>query len=126
MINISVGTDIVDINRFNEFSKDKTISFIKKNFSNTEIDYCFSKDNPAPHMAVKFAGKESVIKAFYSCGLKCLPFKKIQILNDTDGVPFVKVDSKEHEKLNIKISLSHCDDKAIAFVIIYGDDRYDE
>ena len=39
------------------------------------------------------------------------------ILNDKKGAPFVKLYKKELKGVDIKISLSHCEDKATAFAV---------
>lgn len=123
---LSIGTDIADISSFEKFCHDRDVSFLTKNFTDKEIDYCFSKESPAPHLAARFAGKEAVIKALYSHGLKALPFREIEIVNDDKGLPMVKINVIGYEKIKIGISLSHCEDKAIAFAIIYRDDIDDE
>ncbi len=123
---ISIGTDIVDIHRFESIVKNEEYSFLQKNYSDNELRYCFSKENVSSHLAGRFAGKEAVMKALYSQGLKPVAYKKIEILNDETGVPHVRVKTIEYEKLKAEISISHCEDKAIAFAIIYGDGRNDE
>ncbi|WAI01210.1 holo-ACP synthase [Methanogenium organophilum] len=117
---ISIGTDIVTIRRFNDIVNNEEYSFLQKNYSDNELDYCFSKENACSHLAGRFAGKEAVIKALYAYGLKPVAYKKIEILNDENGVPKVWIKVKSYEKLKTEISISHCEDKAIAFAIIYG------
>jgi len=123
---ISVGTDIVSINRFNEFSKSKDNSFLTKYFSKDELEYCFSKEKVEPHLAARFAGKEAIIKALYSHNLNPVLYNQIEIINDNNGVPLAKIKIKGYEQLKISISLSHCEDKAIAFAIIYGENKNDD
>ncbi|MDE4907335.1 holo-ACP synthase [Methanogenium marinum] len=123
---ISVGTDIVNIHRFTTIVKNEEYSFLQKNYSGDELDYCFSKEDASSHLAGRFAGKEAVMKALYAYGLKPVPYKKIEILNDRNGVPHIWIKVKGYEKLKTEISLSHCEDKAIAFAIMYGDYENDE
>ena len=123
---ISVGTDIVDIHRFETIVQNEEYSFLQKIYSENELRYCFSKENVCSHLAGRFAGKEAVIKALYSHGLKPVPYKEIEILNDKKGIPHIRIKIKNYEKLKSRISLSHCEDKAIAFAIIYGDYENDE
>jgi len=118
--NLAVGVDIEDISRFDEFSKDN--HFLNKIYTEKEKEYCFSKKKPSQHLAVRFAGKEAVIKALSSLEYNFSNFKKIEISNSKNGVPNVKINLPEFEHINIAISLSHCEDKAIAFAVISKDD----
>ena len=125
-MHISIGSDIVNIHHFTTIVENGEYSFLQKNYSGNELDYCFSKENAPSHLAGRFAGKEAVMKALYSHGLKPVPYKEIEILNDANGVPHIRIKINSYEKLKTKISLSHCEDKAIAFAIIYGDYENDE
>ena len=110
---ISIGVDIEDISRFTYLVKDK--SFLNKVFTKNELEYCLKKKNYSQHLAVRFAAKEAIIKAFSDFN-KLLEFNEISITNDKDGKPIVKL--KNQKDFNIKISLSHNKNNAIAFVLI--------
>ena len=114
---IGIGTDIESIDRF----KDIDDSFLNKIFTKNEIDYCFSKKNAAPHLAARYAGKEAVVKALNSMDEVNIDYKGIEILNNEKGVPVVKLNNKNIGDFQVKISLSHCEDKALAFVTITGE-----
>ena len=116
--NLAVGVDIEEISRFEEFGKDNP--FLDKIYTEKEKEYCFSKKKPAQHLAVRFAGKEAVIKALNSLEYSFSNFKKIEISNSKNGVPKVKINQQGFEEMKIAISLSHCKDKAIAFAVING------
>jgi holo-[acyl-carrier protein] synthase len=118
MQNIGVGTDIVEIHRFKIFNDPAFFTFLTKNFTPEELDYCLSRQDPAPHLAARFAGKEAVIKALYGIKITGIFFPAIEILNDEHGVPYVRINTSETEKLSVKISLSHSSDMALAFCII--------
>ena len=112
--NISIGTDIEEIKRFKELSREKDGAYLNKIFSENELDYCYSKANPAQHLTARFAGKEAVTKALSSLGLEPVPYDKIEVLNSDTGAPYVNID----EDCSVKISLSHSGDNALAFVVI--------
>ena len=99
----------------------KNSDFLKKVFTKNELDYCFSKKEAATHLAARFSGKEAVIKALNSIGKKAPTYREIEISNDKDGIPFVKINDKNMEDISIKISLSHCSDRSIAFAIALKD-----
>lgn len=118
MQNIGIGTDLEEIRRFENFKDTAFSAFLTKNFTRNELDYCLSKDAPAPHLAARFAGKEAVIKALYSLNITHIFYPFIEILNDDHGVPYVRINTDKTEKLLIKISLSHSAEMALAFCII--------
>ena len=113
----AVGTDIEPIQRFRKFKKGKDKKFLMNTFSNKELDYCFSKQNCASHLAARFTGKEAVIKVLNSFGKSVVKYSDIEILNNKDGAPFVKLNHDGYKNLKIKISISHSEDYAIAFAM---------
>lgn len=99
---IGIGVDCIEIERFDLENKE----FLNKIFSVEEIKYCEKKANPAESFAVRFAGKEAVIKAVNKIK-KLLP-ENIEILNEEDGNPTVNIlDSGFPKDIKILISLSH-------------------
>jgi len=115
---IGIGVDIEKISRF--YCIQKNNSLLHKIFTKKELEYCLAKKNPAPHLAARYVGKEAVVKAVNNIKNKkasILDYKKIEIYNDASGVPEVNLKKSNLNNLIIKISLSHCRDKAIAFVI---------
>jgi len=118
MNDIGIGTDIIEIRRFENFREPDFSVFLKKNFTRAELEYCMAKDAPAPHLAARFAGKEAVIKALGSLGITGIFYPAIEILNDDRGVPYVRINTDQAEKFIVRISLSHSSDMALAFCII--------
>jgi holo-[acyl-carrier protein] synthase len=114
---IKVGTDIVEIDRIKKFI-DENIDNLERVFSKIEIDYSFPKRMKYQHFAARFAGKEAVIKALND---KTLNLRDIEIQNDENGKPFVRIlNNEKYENLQnkIAISLSHSLKYAVAFVIL--------
>jgi holo-[acyl-carrier protein] synthase len=119
---ITIGTDIVTISRFKEFAQDRYHPALRKIFTPAELDYCFSKENAEAHLAARFAGKEAIIKALNSRNIDTVWYTDIEITNNDKGVPFVMIKKEISGSLELKISLAHCEDKAIAYALITGDD----
>ena len=121
MISLEIGIDCVDISEFKKdvYSND---NIIKKVFTDNEISYCEKKLNACQHFAVRFAAKEAVVKAFSCYNVKVL-LNQIEILNEKNGIPFVKILNNNVGKYDIKISLSHSKNTAIAMVIIFESDE---
>ncbi len=118
MNNLGIGVDVESVNRFENFKIEKDLKLLEKIFSKKEIDYCFSKKNPAPHFAARYACKEAVFKAVNSIFDYSLPYKEIKIDNTKNGMPFIVIDKEDFPHVTIKLSLSHNKDVAIAFVVL--------
>ena len=115
---LGVGTDIEDISRFRKINREKDSIFLNKIFTEKELDYSFSTTKSYQHLAARYAGKEAVVKALSSVGKKSINYKDIEILNNDNGVPKVSLNNDDFNGLNITISLSHSDDRALAFAVI--------
>jgi len=114
--NLGVGTDIEDVSRFRKLDRNKNSNFLDKIFTKKELDYSFSKAKPYQHLAARYAGKEAVVKALSSMGKQNIDYKDIEILNDDNGIP--KVNLNYNGSLKARISLSHSNDRALAFAVI--------
>lgn len=113
---IGVGVDCTEISRF-DYKLINNQKFLNKIFTNREIDYCDNKPKPSQHFAVRWAGKEAVLKALSKEGIR-VPFKSIEIIIDANKRPKVKILNKNwNKKFKIHISLSHSENIAIAFVV---------
>lgn len=113
-----IGVDIEDITRFNTFVDPNIAPMIKRVFTDKEINYCYAKENPAPHLAARFSAKEAVIKALSSIGINGLDYSEIEINNDPSGLPFIKLNNPSVQHMDIRVSISHTKENAIAFVVI--------
>lgn len=105
---MEIGVDIVDLRRFD---LDNT-HFIQRVLTVKEYEVYLNLKNlkrQREYLGGRFAGKEAYMKACHQ-GLGGLSFHDIEILNDKDGVPYL---NDEYAK----ISISHENDYAIAFVI---------
>lgn len=119
---VRTGVDIVSIPRFEVLSESP--SFLRRCFTPKEVEYCCSNSYPPQHFAVRFAGKEAVIKALSGFGLS-LEYNNIEITNDETGRPMVTYLTRNPEFQNLRtdISLSHSDRSAVAFAIVYTTDE---
>ena len=116
-MNISCGTDIIEISRIEAaINKHKEI-FLNKVYTCNEVEYCEKFKNKYEHYAGRFAAKEAIIKAFsdkYS-----LEFNDIEVLNKENGKPYVNILKKVDNINQIDISISHCREYAIANAIVF-------
>ncbi|KKU13877.1 MAG: 4'-phosphopantetheinyl transferase [Candidatus Magasanikbacteria bacterium GW2011_GWC2_45_8] len=117
---LGIGVDIESVERFHGLTIKSDSQFLNKIYTKNELKYCFSHKKHAQHLAVRFAGKEAVIKAMNGVSGKIFSVKDINIINTDNGSPVVKI-SKIYGNARVLISLSHCHDKAIAFVVVVRD-----
>ncbi len=118
-----IGIDIIEVPRVEKISK-KDDKFVKKIFTQTEIDYCRKFKNGAQNFAGRFAVKEAFMKAMgtgFSNGVK---FSEIETVNDRLGKPEIVLYGRTKEifnEHNLKlshVSIAHLKDYATAIVII--------
>ena len=118
----STGIDIVPVPRFQKAIDKK--SFLARNFTKNEITYCNNKHNSAVHFAGKFAAKEAVSKALKLEWKEGLNWKEIEIVNEENGAPFavlyeqVKKIFDRSKYTELQISISHCDEYAVAVAVV--------
>ncbi len=115
----SIGADLTEIKRFRGLSKGS--QFVTRVFSEREIDYCYRYSDPAPHLAVTFAGKEAVVKALNA--ETPLGMQMIEVLRDEIGAPQIHL--PDSSKLKISLSLSHTSEYAAAVVLIFDENDLD-
>lgn len=82
------GVDIEDVSAINT----ENTTFIERNFTDAEIDYCRKAPNSQASFAGKWSAKEAVFKSFKVASQGAgAPLKDIEILNDDKGAPTVTV-----------------------------------
>jgi len=119
---LGIGVDICEVKRFNRLSEDKR--FIKRIFSDQEIDYCEKFKKKAECFAARFAAKEAFIKALGIGLSKGIVLKEIEVKKEKSGQPVLKISGATLKTFNnlkgdkIFLSMSHEKTSAVAFVII--------
>lgn len=117
-MNFLCGTDIVEISRIKKAIDTKGERFIKKIYTDKEIEYCESKNkNKYEHYAARFAAKEAIFKAISIKTDGYIEWKNIEIINDYTGRPKVNILYNIKDLQNIDISMSHCKEYATANAI---------
>jgi len=118
---IYTGIDIVENQRIEKVIKKFGNKFLKRVFTEEEINYCMKQKNYIPCLSARFACKEACIKAFYQAFGKVLTFKQIEIKGEK-GKPaeiLLHLKKSTEKPYKISISLSHENKFSTAIVIIY-------
>jgi len=108
---INIGTDIVEVKRFQDNPIEKNISFYKSIFSDSELEHCKKFSNPYSHLAGIFAAKEATIKWLD----KPISMTDIHTFWDKKGKPSITVFP---ERIDVNVSISHTQTLAIAVSMI--------
>ena len=115
-----IGVDQVDLNRVRKLLNKSKTKFEKRCFTQSEIIYANRFNDPAKRLGARFAAKEAVMKSLGK-GWRQLSWQDIEITGG--GKPEVILHGKAKELAselnidNVHVSLSHEEDKAIAFTI---------
>lgn len=117
---MTVGIDIVPIERIERVIEKWGDRFIKRVFCDGEISLCASSRNPAMCFAARFAAKEAFSKAL-GTGIRKLSWKDIEVAHKETGKPYLIIRGKSNTILKgrtVDVSLSDTKTLATAIVII--------
>ena len=118
------GIDIIEISRIKNAVLRWKDSFLKRIFTENEINYSQAKKFSYQHLAARFAAKEAVLKAIGDSSIHQINLREVEVLNDESGKPFIRLSGaakkiKEKKKISdIIISMSHTHKLAVANAIL--------
>ena len=118
------GIDIIEISRIKNAVLRWKDSFLKRIFTENEINYSQAKKFSYQHLAARFAAKEAVLKAIGDSSIHQINLREVEVLNDKSGKPFIRLSGaakkiKEKKKISdIIISMSHTHKLAVANAIL--------
>jgi holo-[acyl-carrier protein] synthase len=121
---LGVGIDIIEIDRIKESIDKFGDQFLNKVFTKKEIEYSVSKANKYQHFAARFAAKEAIYKALSSDTNKVYSWQDVEIYNEVNGLPKVKLFGSLKDYLNedkeLKISMSHSQNYVTCVAILHS------
>ncbi|MBT5187178.1 MAG: holo-ACP synthase [Kordiimonadaceae bacterium] len=97
---IGLGNDLVNINRIEKSISRFDGRFIKRVYTDVEINYCTSKGNKAANFAKRFAAKEACSKALGTGFAEGVYWKDMGVVNDAFGKPTLKLTGGALAKVN--------------------------
>jgi holo-[acyl-carrier protein] synthase len=119
-----VGIDLVENSRMEKIIKKWEQKFLHRIFSDGEIQYCKKYINSSIHYGVRFAAKESFLKALgigLGMGVK---LSDIEVVNDENGKPSLKLCGEAKNQMGKKkirkvhLSLTHTKSYSTAVVLL--------
>ncbi|OCL04746.1 hypothetical protein AOQ84DRAFT_391338 [Glonium stellatum] len=118
--NSKIGVDVESVAAINIDNE----TFIERNFTAEEQEYCRSAPSPQASFAGRWSAKEAVFKSLGVKGRGAgAPLKEIEVGRDETGAPIVKLygaaeqAAKEAGVKKVSVSISHTDDQAIAIAV---------
>ena len=121
---IGIGVDLVECARIERSLDRFGEKFLRRVFTEGEIEYSMSMKFPARHLAARFAAKEAVSKAFGTGIGKAMGWRNIDIRKKKSGEPFLVFSGPAQELASKRsvtstlITLSHTDHHAMACVVL--------
>lgn len=121
---VGLGTDLARIERFRRFVVEQKTALLGRLFTLAEREYAFAKKDPAPHLAARFAAKESCLKAFGLGWREGISWHDMEVVPDQLGRPDLQLSGRAAEiaaEKNVEmvhLSYSHDGDYAVATVIL--------
>jgi holo-[acyl-carrier protein] synthase len=123
---LGIGIDLVECARIEHSLERFGDRFLRRVFTDGEIEYSMSMKFPARHLAARFAAKEAVSKAFGTGIGKAMGWRDIDVRKKPSGEPFLLLAggaeklAKERSVKNALITLSHSDQHAVATIVLEG------
>jgi holo-[acyl-carrier protein] synthase len=120
---LKTGIDIIEIPRIQAALDHHGDRFLQRVFTTSEIAECHGRTNA---LAVRFAAKEAAVKAL-GTGIGPVSWLEVETLHMHSGEPYIVLHGQakkvaQHLGLNTwAVSLSHCQENAIAVVVATGD-----
>jgi len=121
---LGTGIDIIDVARIAASYAKFGERFVSRILTPNEVKYCLEHREPAPYLAVRFAAKEAVSKAFGTGFGAELGWQDIEICRKESGEPFAVLHGKGQELFQARgakklhITLSHTQQQAVAMAIL--------
>jgi holo-[acyl-carrier protein] synthase len=123
---IRVGVDIVGVDRVARLVTENA-GILETLFTGRELSYCLGKRRCYEHMAVRFAAKEAVLKAFGTGLGQRMRWTDVEVVNEVSGRPRVSLYgevaawARRRGLADLDVSLSHTAGLAIAQAVAVWD-----
>lgn len=120
---IGIGTDIVECLRIAQMIERHGELFLKRVYTDREIEYCSARKAATQHYAGRWAAKEAVLKAMGTGWARGISWVDIEVRNDEGGRPRIALGGGARdvcESLGVGemlISISHCRTHATAYAL---------
>ena len=121
---VGTGIDIAEVPRIAQAIQRYGDRFLRRIFTEGEIQYCESKANRVERYAARFAAKEAAMKALGTGWNHGVRWRDVEVRRESGGRPTLAFHGKAAEfasklgAVHVALSLSHTASEAIAQVIL--------
>jgi holo-[acyl-carrier protein] synthase len=121
---LGTGIDIIEVARIAASYEKFGERFINRILRPAEITYALSHKRPAPFLAVRFAAKEAVSKAFGTGIGQELTWQDMEVARKESGEPYLILHDggarllQERGGRRVHLTLSHTENYAVAMAIL--------
>jgi len=117
-----IGVDLVKNERIGGALERFGERFLRRVYTERELEYCFSTRDRVPCLAARWACKEAVLKAVYQCCGILLRLKEVEVLGERGRPARVNIRRPEAlkalEPYRLVVSLSHERDYSVAVALL--------
>ncbi|HEV2694441.1 MAG TPA: holo-ACP synthase [Verrucomicrobiae bacterium] len=123
---LGTGIDIIEVARIASSYVSHGDRFVNRILRPDEVAYCVAHRQPAPFLAVRFAAKEAISKAFGTGIGAQIGWQDMEIRKKESGEPYVVLHGKGAElfaarkAVKLHVTLSHTENYATAMAILEG------
>lgn len=117
----SLGVDLVEVDRIQAAVSRWGDRFLRRVYTEAEIDYCFNKGEKYRSLAARFAAKEAVMKALGTGWGRGVRWVDIEVVRRPGCAPEVALHGESGRLgrgARFLVSLSHTREHAIAFIVV--------
>ena len=128
---IGIGTEIVECLRIAQMIERHEDSFLRRVFTQKEVEFCSARGLASQHFAARWAGKLAVLKALGSSPGGLRDWRDVELRPETGNQVSVALAGEPREACmnrqiaKVMVDLAHCRSHASAFAIAFGSDVSD-
>src|SRR5713101_3008874 len=121
---VGTGIDIAEVPRIAESIQRFGDRFLRRVFTEGEIQYCDSKANRVERYAARFAAKEAAMKALGTGWSRGVRWRDIEVVRQKGQRPTIQfhgqaaIIATQLGTKNIALSITHTSEQALAHVIL--------
>lgn len=121
-----LGVDLVEVSRLRRVVERWKERFLRRVFTQAELDYCLKRRDPIPHLAARFAAKEACLKAL-GTGLRMgVSWRELEVRRESGQPPMLVLSGRSKAiglskgATQVLLSLTHDGDYAFAQAMLMG------
>lgn len=125
---VGIGTDIVECQRIDQMLQKHGEIFVRRVYTDHEIEYCTTRKAATQHFAGRWAAKEAVLKVIGTGWARGIAWRDVEVKNEPGGKPFIVLSGGARDVARdlgisqMMISISHCKKFATAYAMGVGKD----